>query len=110
MSTSKSRVGYEFEHVRDDLVALRSDISDLAAAIARDGGRKVRDAGRSAGRLAEAGLNGVKGAAKDAAAKVESVAEDAEAMAREKMVEHPWITAFGALGIGLLVGRFLDRR
>ncbi|MGE0193387.1 MAG: YqjD family protein [Planctomycetota bacterium] len=94
MSAPRSRVRSELDELRDDLGALRTDVRNLVVALRDAGEGSIHKLSRAAGRVAENG-----------AARV----SEAEESAREGIQQHPWWSVFGALGVGLLVGRFLDR-
>lgn len=110
MASPRSSVRSELEEFRDDLGALRDDVRDLVSALRDAGESSLRKASRAASRLAENGVATVKETASKVGEKVGDGATRLEEGAREGIQAHPWWTVFGAVGLGLLAGRFLDRR
>lgn len=102
---SRTTVRSEIDDLRTDLAALREDLRDLAGAVKRAGGNAIHRAGQSASRFAENGVDMVR----ETAAKVGRQVERAEEAARDGISSHPWWSVLGAVGVGLLAGRFLAR-
>lgn len=110
MTAPKNRVQSDLAELRDDLGSMRDDIKSLVVALRDAGVGSVRRATRSATRAAENGIATVKDVASSVGEKVGDQAAAMEESAREGIQDHPWWSVFGALGVGVLVGRFLDRR
>ena len=110
MTAPKNRVQSDLSDLREDLGSLRDDIKSLVVALRDAGESSVRRAGRNASRAAENGVAAVKDVASTVGEKVGDQASAMEETARESIQSHPWWSVFGAVGVGLLVGRFLDRR
>ena len=105
-SSSKSDPKGDRDAVHDDLDQLRNDLEALRADLA-----KVTDSLSGAvNRRARDEVQAIRD-------RIDALAGDAKATGRqgvraveEQIDEHPVMTLFAAFAIGLMVGRFFDRR
>ena len=105
MATKHSANG-EVKALQEDLRRLRADMSELAKALLSSGAEGARDVRDRVVGGAEAGVDRVR----ELLHSLRSQGKGATARIEEGLTRHPIASLLSAIGLGYLVGRFLDRK
>ncbi|MBI5016750.1 MAG: DUF883 family protein [Deltaproteobacteria bacterium] len=96
----------ELDALRADMTKLRGDLAGLAEAVKEAGGRKVEGARDSLSDLVEGLREELKSALDLARDRSKRSVESVEHTIEEK----PFLSLLTAFGVGVLLGKLLDRR
>lgn len=95
----------EIQALRDDFSALKQDISDLTTAVRAD----VKASANGAALTAEEKINQAKGAVKEKSLQAVDAGSAGVDAVQAKIEERPIATALTAFGIGLLIGKAINK-
>ncbi|SLN73731.1 DUF883 family protein [Oceanibacterium hippocampi] len=94
------------EELREQMEALRADVSALTESLVRVTGNRAHDGAEAVRNAAHEGADAVRNAARAGQAR----AEDAAATAQDYVRERPLASVLVALAVGFTIGKLLERR
>lgn len=101
-----NRVAQDFDTVKDDLGQIRKDFAELAQAILDAGRSGAKDAREKLEQEAQRRLDQLR----DTAHSVRARGAHAVESVHDVIEERPFTSVLVAFGIGLIIGKILDRK
>jgi ElaB/YqjD/DUF883 family membrane-anchored ribosome-binding protein len=98
-------LGKEIEGLKEDMAKLRDDLAGIVDALKDVGKGRVEDAREGLGELADALRDALRGGLEGAREKSKKSVETVE----QQIEQRPLLSLLAAFGVGVVLGKILDR-